>query len=203
MAENAVTDIPTLSTTVNVTNPTIENFSYNKTCPVVKSEIVEILPENDKQYAQKFAEGTNMNVSISIEEEDTSSSDLKWDTMSITSMQSGMTQFDTIEDVSYAIGKNEKDMGYNKIISAANFVLWCTVIHVSIYHYIDACKKAILETIENTDSRKEMVLRLIQLRIRFEDMKERANHASIINNSVETRGHFFVRYSYDNILEAY
>ena len=45
----------------------------------------------------------------------------------------------------------------------------------------DACKKAILETIENTDSRKEMVLRLIQLRIRFEDMKERADHASNIN----------------------
>ena len=64
---------------------------------------------------------------------------------------------------------------------------------ICIYYYIDACKKAILETIENTDSRKEMVLRLIQLRIRFEDMKERANHASIINNNVETRGHFFVR----------
>ena len=59
--------------------------------------------------------------------------------------------------------------------------------------FIDACKKAILETIENTDSRKEMVLRLIQLRIRFEDMKERANYASNINNIVETRGHVFVR----------
>ena len=57
----------------------------------------------------------------------------------------------------------------------------------------DACKKAILETIENTDSRKEMVLRLIQLRIRFEDMKERADQASNINNIVETRGHVFVR----------
>ena len=58
---------------------------------------------------------------------------------------------------------------------------------------LDACKKAILETIENTDSRKEMVLRLIQLRIRFEDMKERANVASNINSSLETRGHVFIR----------
>ena len=40
------------------------------------------------------------------EEEDTSSSDLKWDLMSITSAQSGtgMARFDTIEDVSHAIG---------------------------------------------------------------------------------------------------
>merc|ERR1719510_2955852 len=99
------------------------------------------------------------------EEEDTSSSDLKWDLMSITSAQSGtgMARFDTIEDVSHAI---------------------------------DACKKAILETIENTDSRKEMVLRLIQLRIRFEDMKERANVASNINSSLETRGHVFISLKY-------
>ena len=39
-----------------------------------------------------------------------------------------------------------------------------------------------------------MVLRLIQLRIRFEDMKERANVASNINSSLETRGHVFIRY---------
>ena len=39
-------------------------------------------------------------------EEDTSSSDLKWDSMSVTSAQSssGMARFDTIEDVSHAIG---------------------------------------------------------------------------------------------------
>jgi len=101
-----------------------------------------------------------MNSSNSLDEDD-NSSDLKWDSMSVTSMQSSMTKFDTIEDVSHAI---------------------------------DACKKAILETIENTDSRKEMVLRLIQLRIRFEDMKERADQASNINNIVETRGHVFVSY---------
>ena len=49
-----------------------------------------------------------MNVSNSIDEEDTSSSELKWDSMSITSVQSGMTRFDTIEDVSHAIGKYER-----------------------------------------------------------------------------------------------
>ena len=47
---------------------------------------------------------------------------------------------------------------------------------------------------ENTDSRKEMVLRLIQLRIRFEDMKERANVTSNINSSYEARGHVFISY---------
>ena len=103
MAENVETDIPTLSTKIE-SKPTLENYSCNKTGPVVKSGIVEVLPENDKQTVQKISDRTNMNVSTSIEEEDTSSSDLKWDTMSITSMQSGMTQFDTIEDVSYAIG---------------------------------------------------------------------------------------------------
>ena len=54
-----------------------------------------------------------MNVSNSIDEEDTSSSELKWDSMSITSVQSGLTRFDTIEDVSHAIGKYERQ--------AANF----------------------------------------------------------------------------------
>ena len=40
------------------------------------------------------------------ETEDTSSSDLKWDSMSMTSGQSATetTRFDTIEDVSHAIG---------------------------------------------------------------------------------------------------
>ena len=112
MAENAATDIPTTSTTTNVTEPKLENYSFNKSGPIVKSGIVNILPNNDKQNQQKFPERTDMNVSISIEEEDTSSSDLKWDTMSITSMQSGMTQFDTIEDVSYAIGKKYREIRY-------------------------------------------------------------------------------------------
>ena len=71
---------------------------------------------------------------------------------------------------------------------------YCISTSILILNFIlDACKKAILETIENTDSRKEMVLRLIQLRIRFEDMKERANVASNINSSLETRGHVFIR----------
>ena len=48
-----------------------------------------------------------MNSSNSIDEDD-NSSDLKWDSMSVTSMQSSMTKFDTIEDVSHAIGKNKE-----------------------------------------------------------------------------------------------
>ena len=45
--------------------------------------------------------------SPSIEEEDTSSSDLRWDSMSIASVQSdsNLAKFDTIDDVSHAIGK--------------------------------------------------------------------------------------------------
>ena len=49
----------------------------------------------------------NMNLSNSLDEDD-NSSDLKWDSMSVTSMQSSMTKFDTIEDVSHAIGKNKE-----------------------------------------------------------------------------------------------
>ena len=104
MAEYVETDISTSSTKIE-SKPMLENYSCNKTAPVVKSGAVKALTVNDKNTVQKYSEKTNMNDSISIEEEDTSSSDLKWDTMSITSMQSGMTQFDTIEDVSYAIGK--------------------------------------------------------------------------------------------------
>ena len=48
-----------------------------------------------------------MNLANSLDEDDNSSSDLKWESMSVTSMQSGMTKFDTIEDVSHAIGKNK------------------------------------------------------------------------------------------------
>ena len=45
--------------------------------------------------------------SPSIEEEDTSSSDLRWDSMSIASVHSdsNLAKFDTIDDVSHAIGK--------------------------------------------------------------------------------------------------
>ena len=45
--------------------------------------------------------------SPSIEEEDTSSSDLRWDSMSFASVQSdsNLAKFDTIDDVSHAIGK--------------------------------------------------------------------------------------------------
>ena len=45
--------------------------------------------------------------SPSIEEEDTSSSDLRWDSMSFASVQSdsNLAKFDSTDDVSHAIGK--------------------------------------------------------------------------------------------------
>lgn len=59
---------------------------------------------------------------------------------------------------------------------------------------IDACKKAILETTENTASRKSMVNRLIQLQIRQQDLKEKSQYSA---STFETRGHTFVNYSSD------
>ena len=106
------------------------------------------------------------------------------------------TRFDTIEDVSHAIGNfsylNNTLLHY-KGNSTIMFEIQPRIAVIYHFYFLDACKKAILETTENTDSRKEMVLRLIQLRIRFEDMKERANVTSNINSSYETRGHVFIR----------
>ena len=66
---------------------------------------------------------------------------------------------------------------------------------------IDACKEAILQTRESTAGRMDMVLRLIQLRIRFEDMNERANatvtkleKSTFYQSSFETMGHVFITY---------
>jgi hypothetical protein len=62
---------------------------------------------------------------------------------------------------------------------------------------IDACKKSILETTENTSSRKAMVNRLIQLQIRQEDLKEKSqvSSAAASDLNIETRGHRFIPYS--------
>lgn len=57
---------------------------------------------------------------------------------------------------------------------------------------IEACKKAILETTENTAQRKSTVNRLIQLQIRQQDLKEKSQLSSI---SFEARGHTFINYS--------
>jgi hypothetical protein len=38
---------------------------------------------------------------------------------------------------------------------------------------VEVCKKQILETTENTDRRKALVSRLIKLRIRLQDLKDR------------------------------
>ena len=107
MAEITATNISTSSINENVTASPQENLNDNKLGDFLQSSSVEILSENNqKENAQTSGETSNMNISHLIEEEDTSSSDLKWESMSVTSMQSGMTQFDTIEDVSYAIGKH-------------------------------------------------------------------------------------------------
>ena len=56
---------------------------------------------------------------------------------------------------------------------------------------IQNCKSNILETTENTSSRKSMVNRLIQLQIRQEDLKEKQQMSTV---TFETRGHTFVSY---------
>ncbi len=57
-----------------------------------------------------------------------------------------------------------------------------------------ACKKSICETTENTQSRKSMVNRLIQLQIRQEDLKEKQ---ALALTTFETCGHAFVQYAHD------
>ena len=106
MTEITTTKISTSSINENVPESTQENVNDNKVGAFLPCSNVDILSENNQiENVQTSGETLNMNISHLIEEEDTSSSDLKWESMSVTSMQSGMTQFDTIEDVSYAIGK--------------------------------------------------------------------------------------------------
>ena len=59
---------------------------------------------------------------------------------------------------------------------------------------IECCKTNILETTENTTSRKSTVNRLIQLQIRQEDLKEKQELSAI---TFETRGHTFANYSHE------
>ena len=59
---------------------------------------------------------------------------------------------------------------------------------------IETCKTNILETTENTTSRKSTVNRLIQLQIRQEDLKEKQELSAI---TFETRGHTFANYSHE------
>jgi hypothetical protein len=44
---------------------------------------------------------------------------------------------------------------------------------------IEVCKKQILETAENSERRKEMVGRLIKLRIRLQDLKDRQERPGV------------------------
>ena len=59
---------------------------------------------------------------------------------------------------------------------------------------IDACKKAILQTDENTDNRKDKVLQLIKLQICQADLKDRQDTDTLSDASFESRGHKFVTY---------
>ena len=59
---------------------------------------------------------------------------------------------------------------------------------------IETCKTNILETTENTVSRKATVNRLIQLQIRQEDLREKQELSAI---TFETRGHIFVNYYHE------
>lgn len=62
---------------------------------------------------------------------------------------------------------------------------------------IEVCKNNIMETTENTDSRRDMVDKLIRLRIRYEDLKEREESPI---TGFEAKGHVFVAYGEsDNI----
>ncbi len=72
----------------------------------------------------------------------------------------------------------------------------------SVEEAIDSCKKAVLDTRENSDARKELVNKLIRLRIRYYDLKQRldwegGSGASGLSPDgvLEARGHSFVHYS--------
>ena len=57
-------------------------------------------------------------------------------------------------------------------------------------HAIDAAKRAILQTEENTESRKDKVLQLIKLQICQADLKERQETNTLFqNDDFESRGH--------------
>ena len=103
MLGNNQPDLPTSVTSGNLMTNAYPNSDNTNIAEKPEFEILQdVQIEVDQECKEK---STNMNTSHLIEEDDTSSSDLKWDTMSITSVQSGMTRFDTIEDVSHAIGK--------------------------------------------------------------------------------------------------
>ena len=101
--------LPSTSMTTEVTAPIEGNFTHtlgttqnSKTEEMLQSKI-QAAAESECIEKPNDMAGEYSNE----EEEDTSSSDLRWDLMSITSAQSGtaLARFDTIEDVSHAIGK--------------------------------------------------------------------------------------------------
>ena len=92
-------------------SPSIETVS-SATTMLTAQTTVATKPVGMGNKLQKEASGWTggrhcSNEVLNDDEEDTSSSDLKWDTFSITSGQSGtgITRFDTLEDVSHAVGK--------------------------------------------------------------------------------------------------
>ena len=65
---------------------------------------MNIIKKASNMCSQFPTSSPRMHLSNSIDDDDNSSSDLKWESMSVASEQSNMTRFDTIEDVSHAIG---------------------------------------------------------------------------------------------------
>ena len=62
-------------------------------------------------------------------------------------------------------------------------------------HAIDAAKRAILSTEENTESRKDKVLQLIKLQICQADLRERQETNTLYQSEdFETRGHRFATF---------
>jgi len=85
------------------------------------------------------------------------------------------------------------DLQWDTMMASSNGRRYDTVEDVS--HAIDAAKRAILQTEENTESRKEKVLQLIKLQICQADLKERQETNTLFHNDdFESRGHRFVTY---------
>jgi len=85
------------------------------------------------------------------------------------------------------------DLQWDTMMASSNGRRYDTVEGVS--HAIDAAKRAILQTEENTESRKDKVLQLIKLQICQADLKERQETNTLFqNDDFESRGHRFVTY---------
>lgn len=62
----------------------------------------------------------------------------------------------------------------------------------SISTAIESCRQTVIESDENSEERKQLVQRLINLRICYQDLKERLDRPD--QSCLETRGHVFVHF---------